>query len=587
MKPKAYSYIRFSSPEQAKGDSYRRQRTAALKYCAENGLELADTKEYRFFDSGRSAYTGKHISDEGELGRFLTLVKDGQIKPGSYLLVESLDRLSRDKVNIALAQLLNLLGTGIKVVTLSDKRTYSNDSPDLATELIVSIAVMMRAHNESSEKGNRVADAWREKRGLARSDKKVPLGAACPYWLKLVEGSYVEVEERVQVVRRIFDMTIAGYGQAVISRRLNEEGVPVFGSTRSTKEKPRNKSGLWGTSSVQKILHNRALLGEYQPTHLVGRIRQNDGDPIQGYYPEIITPDVFLQAKAARAQRQTSGSTRQSKNFNIWQGIAKCQLCGDAMHLINKGRPPKGYTYLQCYSTKKGKCGNGSIRIEQTEAVFKEILTNVDSMSLIHGRSAEVRKNLEIEEGKLALIANKLEQAIEAHTAYPSLNGAKLLHDLEEEHTQILAAREELRGQLASHRVINKDDYFKQLDLVTYEGRAAANSLLKRLGIEVQLKRDNPSRFQCRVLDKSDEAVTDEIQQMLFGVLYEGEQIITQPLDPDIYDRQVEQAAAQSPVSDSCVDQGKQSVITPAIAIREQEEDGIGWQWFGGKLKRP
>ncbi|MDF3930395.1 MULTISPECIES: recombinase family protein [Pseudomonas] len=587
MKPKAYSYIRFSSPEQAKGDSYRRQRTAALKYCAENGLELADTKEYRFFDSGRSAYTGKHISDEGELGRFLTLVKDGQIKPGSYLLVESLDRLSRDKVNIALAQLLNLLGTGIKVVTLSDKRTYSNDSPDLATELIVSIAVMMRAHNESSEKGNRVADAWREKRGLARSDKKVPLGAACPYWLKLVEGSYVEVEERVQVVRRIFDMTIAGYGQAVISRRLNEEGVPVFGSTRSTKEKPRNKSGLWGTSSVQKILHNRALLGEYQPTHLVGRIRQNDGDPIQGYYPEIITPDVFLQAKAARAQRQTSGSTRQSKNFNIWQGIAKCQLCGDAMHLINKGRPPKGYTYLQCYSTKKGKCGNGSIRIEQTEAVFKEILTNVDSMSLIHGRSAEVRKNLEIEEGKLALIANKLEQAIEAHTAYPSLSGAKLLHDLEEEHTQILAAREELRGQLASHRVINKDDYFKQLDLVTYEGRAAANSLLKRLGIEVQLKRDNPSRFQCRVLDKSDEAVTDEIQQMLFGVLYEGEQIITQPLDPDIYDRQVEQAAAQSPVSDSCVDQGKQSVITPAIAIREQEEDGIGWQWFGGKLKRP
>lgn len=587
MKPKAYSYIRFSSPEQAKGDSYRRQRAAALKYCAENGLELADTKEYRFFDSGRSAYTGKHISDEGELGRFLSLVKEGQIKPGSYLLVESLDRLSRDKVNIALAQLLNLLESGIKVVTLSDKRTYSNDSPDLATELIVSIAVMMRAHNESSEKGNRVADAWREKRGLARSEKKVPLGAACPYWLKLVNGTYVEIVERVEVVRRIFDMTIAGYGQAVISRRLNEAGVPVFGSTRSTKEKPRNKSGLWGTSSVQKILHNRALLGEYQPTHLVGRIRQNDGDPIQGYYPEIITPDVFLQAKAARAQRQTSGSTKQSKNFNIWQGIAKCQLCGDAMHLINKGRPPKGYTYLQCYSTKKGKCGNGSIRIEQTEAVFKEILTNVDSMSLIHGRSAEVRKNLEVEEGKLALIASKLEQAIEAHTAYPSLSGAKLLHDLEEEHTQILAARDELRGQLASHRVINKDDYFKQLDLVTYEGRAAANSLLKRLGIQVQLKRDNPSRFQCRVLDKSDEAVTDEIQQMLFGVLYEGELVTTQPLDPDIYDRQVEQAAAQSPDSGSYVAQGKQGVITPAIAIREQEEDGIGWQWFGGKLKRP
>jgi DNA invertase Pin-like site-specific DNA recombinase len=567
MKPKAYSYIRFSSPEQAKGDSYRRQRAAAVKYCAENGLELADTKEYRFFDAGRSAYTGKHISDEGEFGRFLTLVNEGAIKPGSFLLVESLDRLSRDKVSIALGQLLNLLGTGIKVVTLSDKRTYSNDSPDLATELIVSIAVMMRAHNESSEKGNRVADAWRNKRELARTEK-TPNGAACPYWLKLVEGAHQPVVERVAVIRRIFEMTIQGYGQAVISRRLNEDGVPVFGSTRATQEKPRNKSGLWGTSSVQKILNNRALLGEYQPTHLVGRVRQNDGDPIRGYYPEIITPDVFLQAKAVRAQRQTTRSTKQSKNFNIWQGLAKCRLCDDAMHLINKGRPPKGYTYLQCYSAKKGKCRNGSIRIEQSETVFKEILTNVDSMSLIHGRSAEVRRNLEIEEGKLALIASKLEQATEVQAAYFSLAGAKLLHDLEQEHAHSLQAREELRAQLASHRVISREDYFRQLDLVTYEGRAAANSLLKRLGIQVQLKRNDTNRFQCWVLDKSDEAVTEEIQQMLFSVLYESEQVTTQPLDPDIYDRQIEQG-----------------MIGAAVATCEQEEDGIGWQWFGGKLR--
>lgn len=125
------------------------------------------------------------------------------------------------------------------------------------------------------------------------------------------------------------------------------------------------------------------------------------------------------------------------------------------------------------------------------------------------------------------------------------------------------------QGQLASHRVINKEDYFKQLDLVTYERRAAANSLLKRLGIQVQFKRDNPSRFHCWVLDKSDEAVTDETQQLLFSVLYEGEQVTIQPLAPDIYDRQIEQG-----------------VIPAAVAIREQEEDGIGWQWFGGKLKQ-
>ena len=578
MKPKAYSYSRFSTPEQGKGDSYRRQRVAAEEYCAANGLELADTKEYRFFDNGRSAYKAKHLNDTGDFGRFLSYVDEGKILAGSYLIVESLDRLSREEVKDALPRFLDLLKKGIRIYTSIDNHLYTENYN--LTDLIISVISMSRAHEESSTKGSRVAAAWREKRGLARSDKKVPLGAACPYWLKLIDGAYVEVKERVEVIRRIFDMTIQGYGQAVISRRLNEDGVPVFGSTRSTKEKPRNKSGLWGTSSVQKILHNRALLGEYQPTHLVGRIRQNDGDPIQGYYPEIITPEVFLQAKAARTQRQTSGATKQSKNFNIWQGIAKCRLCGDAMHLINKGRPPKGYTYLQCYSAKKGKCRNGSVRIEQTEAVFKEILTNVDSMSLIHGKSAEIRKSLEIAEGHFRVVADKLKQATEVYTAVATLAGAKRIQELEREHAQCLATRDDLRGQLASHRVINKEDYLKQLDLVTYENRANANSLLKRLSIHVQFKRDNPSRFQCWVLDKSDESVTDEIQQLLFGVLYDDEKATTQPLDPDIYDRQVEQAVSLPVTCENPL------AITEEIAVREQGEDGIGWQWFGGKLQR-
>ncbi|GAI46428.1 unnamed protein product, partial [marine sediment metagenome] len=109
MKPKAYSYIRFSSPEQAKGDSYRRQRVEAEDYCAAEGIDLAKEKEYLFFDHGKSAYTKEHVGDKGQLRRFIDLVDSGDIKPGSYLLVESLDRLSRDKVMAALSQFTDLL----------------------------------------------------------------------------------------------------------------------------------------------------------------------------------------------------------------------------------------------------------------------------------------------------------------------------------------------------------------------------------------------------------------------------------------------------------------------------------------------
>lgn len=536
-------------------------------YAADNGLELADTKEYLFFDHGRSAYKAEHLDDTGDFGRFLKCVDDGTIPAGSYLIVESLDRLSREEVKEALPRFLDLLKKEICIYTSIDKHLYTKDYN--LTDLVISVISMSRAHEESSTKGRRVSDAWRQKQVLAR-DKKTPLGAACPYWLKLVEGAYQPLPERVEVVRRIFDMTIQGYGQAAICRRLNNDNVPVFGSTRSTQEKPRNKSGLWGTSSVEKILNNRALLGEYQPTHLVDRVRENDGEPVEGFYPEIITPDVFLQAKAARAQRRISGATKQSKNFNVWQGLAKCRVCGDAMHLINKGRPPKGYTYLQCYSAKKGKCSSGSIRIEQTEAVFKEILANVDSMSLIHGRSAEIRKNLEVAEGKLALIRGRLEQATEVQAAYFSMAGAKLLNNLEQEHAISLAERDELKLQLASHRVISREDFFRQIDLVTYEGRASANSLMKRLDLQVVFQRNNPSQFRCWVLNKSDETVTDETGQMLFGVLWKDGEASTQPLDNDTWERQVEQ-----------------DVTTAAIATREQEQDGIGWQWFGGKLQSP
>ena len=56
-RPKAYSYIRFSTPEQAKGTSYERQLEAAQAFAGERGLELA---EATYEDLGVSAYRNKN-----------------------------------------------------------------------------------------------------------------------------------------------------------------------------------------------------------------------------------------------------------------------------------------------------------------------------------------------------------------------------------------------------------------------------------------------------------------------------------------------------------------------------------------------
>jgi hypothetical protein len=56
--PIAHSYIRFSTPEQAKGDSLRRQTELAEAYCRRNGLTLDTTLMLR--DLGLSAFRGKN-----------------------------------------------------------------------------------------------------------------------------------------------------------------------------------------------------------------------------------------------------------------------------------------------------------------------------------------------------------------------------------------------------------------------------------------------------------------------------------------------------------------------------------------------
>jgi Resolvase, N terminal domain len=79
--PKAYSYVRFSTPDQAKGDSYRRQSEAANEYARRHGLVL-DT-ELTLTDLGVSAFRGAN-AETGALSVFLEAVKDGTIAPGSY-----------------------------------------------------------------------------------------------------------------------------------------------------------------------------------------------------------------------------------------------------------------------------------------------------------------------------------------------------------------------------------------------------------------------------------------------------------------------------------------------------------------------
>src|SRR5689334_6873868 len=114
MVTKAYSYLRFSTPEQIKGDSTKRQTELAQRYAERNGLQLDDSS---YQDLGVSAFRGKHAR-QGSLRHFLEATMAGQVEHGSYLLVENLDRISREEVWDAVLTLGSIIQEGITVVTL-------------------------------------------------------------------------------------------------------------------------------------------------------------------------------------------------------------------------------------------------------------------------------------------------------------------------------------------------------------------------------------------------------------------------------------------------------------------------------------
>jgi len=121
-RPIAYSYLRFSTGAQAAGDSIARQSSLATAYAIQHNLQLDE--DVKFKDLGVSGFRGKN-AHQGALSAFLRLVQQEKVEAGSYLLIESLDRLSRDNILRAQAILTELVLAGINVVSLIDQRLYS------------------------------------------------------------------------------------------------------------------------------------------------------------------------------------------------------------------------------------------------------------------------------------------------------------------------------------------------------------------------------------------------------------------------------------------------------------------------------
>ena len=343
---KAYSYIRMSNETQLRGNSLARQIGMARDYAAQHGWELV---EDIYQDLGQSAYRGRN-AQTGKLGAFISALETGQIPKDSILIVESLDRLSRQSPTKAFTQLMNLLEHGIEIHTLFDRQVYTKRTLDEPGLLFSSIGHMLRAHSESDTKSQRLKKSWENKRQLI--DKKI-LTSTCPKWLQPVpdKSGFAIIPDRVKTIKTIFDLCIdQNLGVYTITRHLNANPLkyPSF-STPTKKNRRVGMSPGWHMSYIQKILNNPAVHGQFQPSIFETGIRTKGLVIHSDYYPAVITSDRYLLAQAKIEKRSLAKGGRKGEAFNnIFSKLLRCGHCSGTIRVINKGPPPKGGKYLQC-----------------------------------------------------------------------------------------------------------------------------------------------------------------------------------------------------------------------------------------------
>jgi DNA invertase Pin-like site-specific DNA recombinase len=442
--PRVYSYLRFSDARQAAGSSADRQAEYARRWAAEHGIVLDEALSMR--DEGLSAYHQRHVS-RGALGVFLAAIDAGRIAPGSVLIVEGLDRLSRAEPIQAQAQLAQIITAGISVVTASDGKVYDRERlRQQPMDLVYSLLVMIRAHEESDTKSKRVrasirrlCEGWMAGtyRGLVRNGKD-------PQWLRWSGEAWELIPERVAAVRRALELYQQGLGAGRASRLLSEEGHSLTD---------------WGIAGQQiyRLIKLPALRG-------AKRISVGGEDYLlEDYYPRLLSDAEFDELQLLAGQRYRRRGAGEIPGIVTGVGLAWCGYCGTALVAQNlmgrrreDGTLADGHRRLHCTSYSLGTgCQAGSCSVVPVERALLSYCADQMNLDRLRGSGPDghgLREQLASARLRVEELGRQLERVTDALLADDSgaapLAFVRRARELEQQQGEAQALVQQLEREL-------------------------------------------------------------------------------------------------------------------------------------------
>ncbi|CAN7195138.1 recombinase family protein [Massilia sp. LjRoot122] len=459
---KAYSYARFSSDAQRHNTSIDRQQTLARKWCEKNKVELSDRV---FADEAVSGFDGSNVNT-GALGEFIAARESGEIPPGSILILEHLDRLTRMEPWDAVGLLQRLLKLEVTVVTVQPEMRLDPEKRD-SMQLLQAVLYLDNAHKESARKSEIGIGKWADRFAAARATGH-HIGGRVSNWLTLGDDKQYHLNDHADTVREIFRLCLEGLGSTAISQALNAE---------PERFKTFNKGSRWGTTAVLSILQNRAAIGELA--------LKDGGEPIQKYFPAAVDENTFKSAQAIIEARKTGSIPKQSSDFNVWGKLVFCGACGSPMNIIHRTK----FRYLMCANRRYGACeGSKNVRLDESEDVLMAMLLHLDAISLVMPDPDKLHRELTVAEGnlldeqvKLAKWAAKLEENPDS----PTYDGLVLKSEGRIREFKAEVAR--LTGMLTGGEKLTLQEIRAKLDFTDKPTRRRVNAFLRRLAVQVRI----------------------------------------------------------------------------------------------------
>lgn len=492
---KAYAYIRFSRAIQATGDSENRQLTALELFETTTGTKIVEI----VYDKGKSAFRGDNARS-GNFKEMLDRMQSGAIRRGDYLVVESIDRITRQRVLDGVELLQGILKKGINIYTTVDQKTYSYNDPSRDFENLLMISLIAKRANEESEtKSGRLLSAWKARKAKAENGEVIiKKGKSIPYGLRVENNKFVIQKEEQEEIKQLFELLLQ-FGINTAITKINETSLKK-----------------WNNGTLNKIIKHKTVIG-CMATHRIeytadGKAKKILTGFIENYYPNLIEPELFYKAvdvMTNRKQKNWSGR-RTEQDFNIFKHCIFCAECGGKLYYDHRGSRYKGkiYPFFKCDNARVQKhiCTADNIRFEYVLGSLLESIKMINRVATefkrdFKGISTQARfinpkinsllkpdtenNNLVLEEKQKQLISRRTKldnmnvQMVEADYNVPT----KFIQEISNTEKEIEALNKEIlliHSAFADEDTIDVQDTKTVIDLfMTDEGRAKLNYFFK------------------------------------------------------------------------------------------------------------